>query len=294
MKAIQYLTEFNDFHRMANGAVRSRHEDVQIFDFKETGNQSRQATPLFKTDFYQIGLFSRVTFEVEYFSESQLIDKQNVVVMFKPGQTISFKSDPNAEGYAVMFKEHFIDWRLNNENTLRDFPILNPSFDCVLVLQDDLYHDLADIAARMLHEYRRPLDYSTLNILRFYAHILLEKINRLQNQTGLSGQNRIQLRTSHEFKSLVYKNIYKTKSVSDYAKMMCTTEKTLINHFKLSMGTTPKDFINSVIIEESKAMLANLASVEQVADHFNFTDQAHFSNFFRKKTGMSPRNFRRR
>jgi AraC-like DNA-binding protein len=70
------------------------------------------------------------------------------------------------------------------------------------------------------------------------------------------------------------------------------TEKTLINHIRKTTETTPKEFISSLIVEESKAMLAHKATVDQVASYFNFTDQAHFSNFFRKKTGKSPREFK--
>lgn len=293
MQAIHYITEFNEFHVMANGAVRSRHDDVQIFDFAEIGKDASNCTPLFKTNFFQIGLFSQIAFEVKYFGQSQVVAKENAVVLFKPGQTLSFKSDPNARGYAILFKEHFIDWRLNNNNTIRDFPILDPSFDCVMFLPTEAFNDLAEIAAKMLYEYRRPLDPASVNIIRLYTHILLEKINRLQQKENVGAQNSLQLKTSQEFKWLVYKNIFKTKSVSDYAKMLCTSEKTLINHFKISMGTTPKDFINAVIVKESKALLANMATVEQVADHFNFTDQAHFSNFFRKQTGLSPSDFRK-
>lgn len=293
MKGIQYITEFNDFHVMANGAVRSRHDDVQVFEFSEIGKDANKSTPLFKTNFYQVGLFSQIAFEVEYFGKAHVVDKKNAVVLFKPGQLVSFKSDPEARGYAILFKEHFIDWRLNNHNTIRDFPILDPSFDCVMFLPNEAYNDLSDIAAKMLHEYLQPLDTSSLNIIRLYAQLLLEKINRLQKNVSIPSLNNRQLKTSHEFKSLVYKNIYNTKSVSEYAKMLSITEKTLVNHFKTSMGITPKDFINAVIINESKALLANMATVEQVADYFNFTDQSHFSNFFRKQTGARPRDFQK-
>lgn len=293
-KGIHYITEFNEFHVIANGAVRTRHDDVQVFEFSEIGKEANKTTPLFRTNFYQIGLFSKISFVVEYFGKPQRVDKENVVILFKPGQIVSFKSDPAAQGYAILFKEHFIDWRQSHMNSLRDFSVLDPELDCILFLQQDQYDDLAGIAERMLNEYRQRLDASALNVIRLYAQVLLEKINRLQVNININFQNSLQHKTSQEFRALVYKNISKTKSVSDYAKMLNTSEKTLISHFKFAMGITPKDFINYIIIAESKALLSNRATVDEVANYFNFTDQAHFSNFFHKKTGIRPTDFRKK
>jgi AraC-like DNA-binding protein len=215
--------------------------------------------------------------------------------MFKPGQTCSFrKRDPHAKGYAIMFKEHFIDWRLGNANTMRDFSILNPAFDCVLFLTDEIFSELIEVAERMHFEYRYPMDPSALNILKLYTHLMIEKINRLCSHHISTTTGSLPYKTTQDFKSLVYQNIHKTKTVGDYAEMLCLTEKTLINHVRSITQTTPKDFINSVIVEESKAMLLNRSTVDQVASYFNFTDQAHFSNFFRNKTGQSPIYFKQK
>jgi len=274
---------------MANGALQSRHDDVQVFDFSEVGKNSIKETPLFKTNFFQIGLFKHVQFEVTHFETTQLVNRKNAVVLFKPGQTCSFsKTDPNATGYAIMFKEHFIDWRLDNYNTLKDFSILNPAYECVLFLDDTTFDDLIDLAEKMKNEYTGTINAHSLNIMRLYCQILIEKINRICSQSLFPKSSSIQYKTTQEFKSLVYQNIHKTKTVADYAKMLFMTEKTLINHIRLTTESTPKEFISTLIIEESKAMLLSNASIEEVATYFNFNDQAHFSNFFKKKAGIKP------
>lgn len=291
---IQHFTDFDAFHRMANGALQSRHEDVQVFEFGEVGKDSVKETPLFKTNFYQIGLFNDVQFEVSHFGTKQTVNRKNAVVMFKPGQTCTFsKTDTNAKGFAVMFKEHFIDWRLNNANTIKDFSILNPAFECVLFLDDGVFTDLIEIAEKMNYEYKNPLNIHSLNILRLYCQILIEKLNRICSQHALPNSSSAHYKTTQEFKSLVYQNIHKTKTVTDYAEMLFMTKKTLINHIRQTTEITPKEFISALIVEESKAMLSNKASVDQVASYFNFTDQAHFSNFFKKRTGYNPNDFKK-
>jgi hypothetical protein len=44
-----------------------------------------------------------------------------------------------------------------------------------MFLPNEAYNDLAGVAEKMLHEYRRPLHASSLNIIRLYAQILPEK-----------------------------------------------------------------------------------------------------------------------
>ena len=291
---IHLIQDFNAFHRMANGAIQTRHEDIQVFEFSEIGKHSVKASPFFKTNFYQIAFFKDIQFEVFHFSTKQLVNRKNAVVMFKPGQTCSFKNadEPKGKDYAIMFKEHFIDWRLNNSSTLRDFSILNPGFECVLFLEDEVFADLIGIVERMNYEYKNPLDIHSIHVLRLYCQIIIEKLNKICSGHLHLKANSVNYKTTQDFKALVYQNLHKTKTVADYAEMLFITEKTLINHIRSTTDSTPKEFISSLIVEESKAMLLNKATVEQVATYFNFTDQAHFSNFFRKRTGKSPNQFK--
>ncbi len=291
---IHYFQSFNDFHKMAKGAVRTIHDDVQVFDLHEVGKDAVQQTPLFKTNFYQIGLFSEVNFEVGYFGKTQKVKQKNVVVLFKPGQTASFtRADENSKGFIIMFKEHFPDFRLSNANTLKDFSVLNPELNSVLFVDDEPFNDLMDIAQKMYKEYGQIILLKTETVLKLFCQILVEKINRLNSELVAPILNSLHYKTTQDFKTLVFQNIHKTKSVTDYAAMLCITEKTLINHVKQITSSTPKDFINQVVAEESKAMLRNNTAVDKVSDHFNFTDQAHFSNFFKKMTGQSPREFKK-
>jgi hypothetical protein len=116
-----------------------------------------------------------------------------------------------------MFKEQFIDWRLNNSNALKDFSILQPANDCVLFLEDSAFADLMSIAEKMNYEYTAPLNVHALHILKLYCQILIEKINLFCSQHSLPLANSVHYKTTQEFKTLVYQNINKTKSVADFA-----------------------------------------------------------------------------
>lgn len=63
--------------------------------------------------------------------------------------------------------------------------------------------------------------------------------------------------------------------------------------FKQSTGSSFKEYVNLVRIEESKRLLANTDfSIIDIAIAVGFEDQSYFSKVFRKYTGMTPKQFR--
>lgn len=63
--------------------------------------------------------------------------------------------------------------------------------------------------------------------------------------------------------------------------------------FKQSIGSSFKEYINMVRIEESKRLLTNTDfSIIDIAIAIGFEDQSYFSKVFKKYTGMTPKQFR--
>lgn len=63
--------------------------------------------------------------------------------------------------------------------------------------------------------------------------------------------------------------------------------------FKHSTGSSFKEYLNMVRIEESKQLLSNTDySIIDIAIAVGFEDQSYFSKVFKKYTGLTPRQFR--
>ena len=63
--------------------------------------------------------------------------------------------------------------------------------------------------------------------------------------------------------------------------------------FKSSTGSTFKEYLNMVRIEESKRLLSNTDySIIDIAIASGFEDQSYFSKVFKKYTGLTPKQFR--
>ena len=63
--------------------------------------------------------------------------------------------------------------------------------------------------------------------------------------------------------------------------------------FRQATGSTFKEYLNMVRIEESKRLLANTSySVIDIAVATGFEDQSYFSKVFKKYTGLTPKQYR--
>lgn len=62
--------------------------------------------------------------------------------------------------------------------------------------------------------------------------------------------------------------------------------------FKQTIGRSPYQFILQLKIDCAKKLIKkNRGPISEIAYQLNFSDQSHFSNAFRKATGVSPRQY---
>ena len=64
--------------------------------------------------------------------------------------------------------------------------------------------------------------------------------------------------------------------------------------FKADTGTTPQDYLNNLRIEYARRLLhagAKRMTIAEIAYSSGFSDPLYFSRIFRRKTGLSPRQF---
>ncbi len=84
-------------------------------------------------------------------------------------------------------------------------------------------------------------------------------------------------------------------TVEDMSAMVKLSMNQFIRVFTAHTGLTPKKYLDELKIKHAAAALRNPGrTVGQIAEYFGYRDQFHFSKRFKKLTGMSPAEYRRK
>ncbi|KAA6326959.1 Arabinose operon regulatory protein [termite gut metagenome] len=96
-----------------------------------------------------------------------------------------------------------------------------------------------------------------------------------------------------KFMFLVAKNYHLHREVEYYVNELCITPRYLSSVIKEKTGAGALSWINTMVIRQAKHLLRNnKMSVLQVSDELNFANPSFFGQYFKKHTGMTPKNFR--
>lgn len=96
-----------------------------------------------------------------------------------------------------------------------------------------------------------------------------------------------------KFLGLVRQHYKHERSIGFYGDILCLTPKYLSTLIKANTGTTANDWIDRYIILEAEALLKSTnMTIQQISDDLNFPSQSFFGKYFKRHTGMSPREYR--
>jgi len=137
---------------------------------------------------------------------------------------------------------------------------------------------------------QQPFQY--LISIRSYIELMLIEINRTKIDRGdpLWKPDALFLKFLEKVRATFEQNY----AVTDYARLLRTTEAKLNEAAKLHTSKTAQNVIFSLKISEAKRMLLYQdQSIKEVAYGLGFTDPFYFSNFFKKHTGSSPKDYKK-
>lgn len=97
------------------------------------------------------------------------------------------------------------------------------------------------------------------------------------------------------FFSLLHANFHSHRNAAFYAGQLCITPKHLAKVLRQTTGYLPSNWIADFTVRELKSLLCSTSlTVTQLADRLNFPDSSFLARYFRRHTGMSPREYRLR
>ncbi len=200
----------------------------------------------------------------------------------------------------ITFDESFLK-KYIGEDVYTDFPFLLTELVRPKVVSDDFFQDVKLINQQLLDTYLRHSP-SKYKIIGHLLAVILFKIKEhiWQDYNPIYEGNRSS-QIVISFKRLLeqhYRDLSAGKAeiafrVQDYAFAQNLHPNYLSSVIKSKTGKNITTWISEKSLIEARSLLKNSTrSIKEITYKLGFTETAHFSNFFKKHTGLSPLRYR--
>ncbi|HWN20194.1 MAG TPA: AraC family transcriptional regulator [Gemmatimonadales bacterium] len=143
--------------------------------------------------------------------------------------------------------------------------------------------------ARRVYEEMRRMDAAAPLAIEGLLLELVASASRLNEQNGSSDRPR----WLDEARDRIHVELAARPSLTGLAASVGVHPVTLARAFRRAFGCTVGEYVRRLRIERAARQLADTdLSLAEIALAEGFSDQSHFSNLFRRHTGLSPFQFR--
>ncbi|GAA3918128.1 helix-turn-helix domain-containing protein [Chitinophaga oryziterrae] len=267
-----------------------------VFETEKLYNKTdgTRIMPYSRRDYYKISLI-RGRNRAEY--ADKVIDIEESALLFATPKIPYhwLPQDADQQGFFCIFTADFL-----SKNILDDLPIFRPGELPVFQLSKEEANELELIFRKMYKELAGDYLYK-YDLLR---NLVLEVIHygqKLQPMSSLGSVQNASERISSLFIELLERQFpieasqrrLELRTPKDYADRLAVHVNHLNKVLKENTGQTTTDIISKRVIQEAKILLKQTDwNISEISFILGYDDLAHFSNFFKKHTSLTPVAFR--
>ena len=227
-------------------------------------------------------------------SEGKKIGLQAPCALIIPNDALhGFALQSNIQGDVFTFTNTFFENSLKDNqkvflklNQLQQFSFseTTEAYKSILQLKGNLIEELA---TRKVEKQQ---------VVQFLFQLLLLHLYRIEQQqaTQIIPTENKTLMYFNTFQKLIKQDIHQTKSIQEYAKALNISPVHLNRICQSLVQKSALQVVHEHLLNEAKKYLLGTSnSIAEISYFLDFNDPSHFSKFFRKMSGMSPRKFRK-
>lgn len=274
--------------------------DFQLYRFEEAMRTRPAISPVYRSDCYIFALVTsgKLAFKVGI---SDFMMQAGTLYFLSPWHLQQYQRLEELTGYICFFNESFFSSTPEGLQAIRELPMFQLEGRAVFDLSTDQQQPFKDLFELMLTEVNSS---STCRweIMRHLLHIFFIKAQETyQVHTNITSENTKNLRLTRAFERLLEEHFLllskgrtgKVFTVNEFAEQLNIHPNHLSTTLRKELGKSAKQLINERLIFEAKSLLHTTElSVTEIAYRLRFDEPTNFTKFFKKSTGILPREYR--
>ncbi len=216
------------------------------------------------------------------------------LVLLPAGTVHGFNFDPDTDGKIISVANDFIGThtRSNDASFIGD-SLRNGIIQPYSPNSGD-WRRVQQLVTQIDQEFRHPQSGGAIvfdGLLRTLLVYISRHINGHQQKQTSGANHQLLL---HRFRELLESHYNTKRTVAHYAQDLCITESKLNRLCHTFTGKSAFESLQDrVLLEAQRYLLYTAAPVAEIAYELGFSDAGYFCRFFKKRTGVTPKTFRR-
>ncbi|PZR12181.1 MAG: AraC family transcriptional regulator [Flavobacterium psychrophilum] len=274
------------------------HPLVTIVESVHLVESGKKLPEKFMLDFYIISYKNDPTGKLKYGQHYYEFEK-GTMLFLAPRQLLAAENNLQHAGYSIIIHPDFFRG-FSLDNTIKKFGFFSYSVHEALHLAENEQTVITNIYRTLIDEIKTRYDDSSFILIRSMIELLLNYCNRFYKRQFITQQttnsdllDRLEHLLNEYFDSeMGLQNGLPT--VKYLARQLHYSPRYLSDMLRSLTGESAQLHIQNMVIEKAKQLLsASNLSVAEIAYQLGFERPQSFNKLFRKKTEISPLQFRR-
>lgn len=293
--SVKYFEDINTFLETI-GIPLMTHQDFYIVKFEDHNYNINSPKVAYKHDYFEI------SFTIGYNALVSIEDKTRNTLDYNlsftsPGQTVRWEMNEDVPkdslSFMILFKSEFLPFINHVFNLFETFPFFNNFTRSSYQLNQEQITMFTRCFYDLYQE--NVLDNQTsIPILQSYLTALLFKAKReLKFSEKISYLKSRREEITYNFEHLIKQTKKKHQPIKYFADLLHISPIYLSECIKKTTDKTAKQMIDEYIVLEAKSLLKqSTCSIYEVAYTLGFEDDSNFVKYFKKQTGLTPKQFK--
>ena len=290
------FNSISDLHRML-GLPKPLHPLVSLVDNTHIAIDKDQLPPSFLLNFYKISYKTGLRGKIRYGQNYYDFDEGGMVFT-SPNQLMATEDDAEYKGYTLLVHPDFIRNYPLGKN-IKNFGFFSYAANEALHLSDKEKSVILNIFKNIEDELQSPIDDFSQDVIIAQIELILNYSNRFYKRqfiTRKSANSDLLSKLEMLLNDYFNKEIALMKglpTVQYLADELHISPHYLSDMLRTLTGQNAQQHIHHQLIEKAKEILsASKLSVAEIAYQLGFEHPQSFNKLFKRKTNLSPLQFR--